>query len=651
MRILAGTASATLLAAGVVSSALAADPVPVPDAITAKGAPDVPAELARSLSRYMNTRAASFEGWVADRREILITTRFADTTQVHKVALPGGARTQLTFLDDRVTGASPRPGRPEFLYAADDGGAENFQFFLDDLKMGAVARVSDGRSRYVSPAWSNAGGLLAWSSNARNGKDMDLYVIDPSDPKILRPLKEVSGSWAVADWSPDDRRVAAVEYVSINESYVHLIDVATGQVETITPRASSGGPTVSYSNVRWSKDGKALYWTTDLDSEFNRLARFDLATRAAAVLTDAIAWDVESFALSDDGRSIVFSANEDGVSTLHVLDVATGREQGPPRIPPGEIDGLKFRKGSREFAFNLTSARSTADVYSYDLDAGTMARWTESETGGLDPSRFAEPELVRYPSFDGRTIPAFVYRPGPRFTGPRPVLIDIHGGPESQSRPGFLGRMNAFIDELGVVLILPNVRGSAGYGKSYLKLDNGTLREDSVKDIGALLDWVAHQPGLDASRVGVIGGSYGGYMTLASLTHYSDRLKAGIDIVGISNFVSFLRNTQGYRRDLRRAEYGDERDAEMKAHLERISPLTNVAKIRTPLLVAQGRNDPRVPAGESEQIVSAVRDGGQPVWYVLAADEGHGFAKKKNQAYLLAVEVLFLRRFLLGERP
>ncbi len=231
------------------------------------------------------------------------------------------------------------------------------------------------------------------------------------------------------------------------------------------------------------------------------------------------------------------------------------------------------------------------------------------------------------------------------------MLIDIHGGPESQARPGFLGWANFLIDELGIAIIRPNVRGSAGYGKAYLELDNGKRREDAVKDIGALLDWIARQPGLDAARVGVAGGSYGGFMSLSSLTHYGDRLRAGIDVVGISNFVSFLQNTQGYRRDLRRAEYGDERDPDMKTILEAVSPLSSADKIRTPLLVAQGKNDPRVPASESARIVAAVLRNGQPVWSILAADEGHGFAKKANQNYLQAVEVLFLRRYLLGEGP
>jgi len=619
----------------------------IPDSIAAEGVPEVPRDLGRKLGRYQNIRVAQFQDWLAGRRELLILTRFADVPQVHKVAMPGGARSQLTFLNERIGGARTRPGREEYVYSGDEGGAENYQLYLFNLKSGEAERFTDGRARQIAPRWSPSGKWLAWSGNARDGKDMDLYVGDPSEPGSARRFKDVAGEWTVADWSPDGRRVAAVESISINESYVHLVDVETGRAESLTPRRD--GPPVAYGDVRWSRDGKSLFWTTDLDSEYRRLARFDLATGGSQVLTAGLAWDVDEFDVADDGRSVILVANEDGVSKLHVLDAEIGRERPAPAPPAGVISHLVFRPGSTEVGFTLSSARSPSDAYSCDLETGRVTRWTESETAGLDPGAFPEPELVHYPSFDGRQIPAFVYRPGPKFPGPRPVLIEIHGGPESQFRPGFLGRANFLLNELGIALVYPNVRGSAGYGKTYLTLDNGLRREDAVKDIGALLDWVGKQPGLDAARVAVAGGSYGGYMALATMTHYGDRLRAGIDVVGISNFVTFLRNTQDYRRDLRRAEYGDERDPPMRDHLTAISPLTSAAKIRNPLLVVQGKNDPRVPITEAEQVVAEVRKGGGPVWYVVGKNEGHGFARKRNQDYDQAVRALFLRQFLLGQ--
>jgi len=323
-------------------------------------------------------------------------------------------------------------------------------------------------------------------------------------------------------------------------------------------------------------------------------------------------------------------------------------------MPVGRLSGLRFSPDGRRLALSMDGAQSPADVFTLELGAGAteateLTRWTRSEVGGLDTSRFVEPELIHYPTFDEvdgkpREIPAFLYDPPGE--GPHPVILSIHGGPEGQYTPGFRSSFQLWIATLGAAVIAPNVRGSSGYGKEYVKLDNGFNREDTVKDIGALLDWIATQPQLDESRVAVIGGSYGGYMVLASLTHYSDRLQAGVEIVGISNFVSFLENTQDYRRDLRRVEYGDERNPKMREFLERISPSNNAERIRAPLFVAQGQNDPRVPVTESEQIVREVRAAGYDVWYMNALNEGHGFGKKENRDLYGQIVALFLEKHL-----
>jgi dipeptidyl aminopeptidase/acylaminoacyl peptidase len=635
-------------------AAAGAQEVPVPESIRAEGLPPVPVSLRAALNRYQNIRSATFQGWDDTRdREMYVTTRFADTPQVHHVASPGASRRQLTFLDERVLDVLPRPKHDQFLFSTDEGGAENFQLWLQDRTGGEPRRITDGKSRNTGACWSPSGELLAWSGNSRNGRDMDLYLTAPADPHFQRRLKEVSGHWTVGDWSPDETKVVAEEYLSINESYLHVIEVSSGRVTMITPRRTdTKAAPVSVSSPRWSKDGRSVFYITDKGSEFRRLARYDLGSGTETVLTAGIPWDIESYDQSDDGLVLAVVANEDGIDVLHRFEVATAREFAAPKVPGGQIQGLEFRKNSHELGFTHSSAAGPADAYSLNLDdwQGVPTRWTESETGGLDTSEFPEPALIRYTSFDGRTIPAFVYRPAAaKVSGRRPVLIDIHGGPESQFRPAFLGRLNYLINELGLVLIMPNVRGSSGYGKSYVRLDDGMLREGAVKDIGALLDWIARQPDLDKDRVGVTGGSYGGFMSLAVQTAYNDRIRAGIDVVGISNFVTFLKNTQGYRRDLRRAEYGDERDPKMREFLERISPLSNIAKIRTPILVAQGQNDPRVPLSEAEQVIAALRSSGVPVWYLVARNEGHGFAKKANQDYLQAAEVLFLRRYLVGE--
>jgi dipeptidyl aminopeptidase/acylaminoacyl peptidase len=619
------------------------------DNLVTDGIPEIPASIAEAVGRYTEFRSAFLSGWHPSRREMLITTRFGDTAQVHEVRMPGGARRQLTFFPDRVGGASwPRRAESYLVFAKDRGGDEFVQIFRLDVGTGAIAMISDGgRSQNYPGPWSHQGDRLAFSSTRRNGADRDVYVMDPRDPDTTKLVLEVKGGgWGPTDWSPDDTKLLVIEYLSVNESHVWSVDVATGTKARVTPEA--GAEKVAYGGARWTADGGGLYVTTDRESEFRRLAHVDLATGRHTYLTSHIPWDVEGFELSPDGGTIAFATNEEGLSVLHLLDTATGKEKAAPKLPVGLVGGFEWHGNGRDLGLVHTSARSPADVYSVDLTSGKVERWTESETAGLNAQAFSEPELVRWKSFDGKTISGFLYKPPARFTGPRPVVVEIHGGPEGQSRPGFQGRDNYLLDELGVAILYPNVRGSTGFGKTFVKLDNGLLREDSVKDIGALLDWIPSRPDLDASRIMVTGGSYGGYMTLAVATHYDAKIRCSLDVVGISNFVTFLQNTEAYRRDLRRVEYGDERDPAMREFLLRIAPANNAHKITRPLFVVQGRNDPRVPWTESEQMVATVKKNGGPVWYLLADDEGHGFAKKRNQDFQFYATVAFMKAHLLN---
>jgi dipeptidyl aminopeptidase/acylaminoacyl peptidase len=617
------------------------------DNLVIEGIPAIPAALAGKAARYNEFRAAIFESWHPQRREMLVGTRFADTNQVHLVKQPRGARTQLTFFPDRVAGAQFQPveGR-YFIFTKDVGGGEWFQLYRYDLVDGAVTLLTDGKSRNGDAVWDHGGHRIAYGSTRRNGKDVDLYTMDPADPKTDRLLATLEGGgWQATGWSPDGKQIALQEYVSINESYLWLVDAATGAKTLLT--AKTGGEPVAYGSARFGPDGKRLYLTSDRGSEFQRLAWMDLATRELHELTPQIPWDVDEFQLSQDGDRIAFVSNEAGVGRLHVVDAKSGRELRVPDLPVGIIGGVAWHPNGRDIAFTLATARSPADVFSIDIASGAVTRWTTSETGGLNTAAFADAQPIRWKSFDQRDISGFLYRPPARFTGKRPVIIDIHGGPEGQARPRFLGRDNYFLNELGIAIIFPNIRGSSGYGKSFLKLDNGFLREDSYKDIDALLDWVKANPELDGDRILITGGSYGGHMTLAIASNYSAKICCSIDVVGMSNLVTFLEHTESYRRDLRRVEYGDERDPKMREFLERIAPMNKARDIGKPLFVIQGRNDPRVPYTEATQMVATVRQGQTPVWFLMANDEGHGFAKRRNRDFQFYATVLFIQEYLL----
>jgi dipeptidyl aminopeptidase/acylaminoacyl peptidase len=614
--------------------------------LVAEGIPKIPASLAESVARYSEFRSAGFASWNPMKREMLIITRFADTAQVHQVKFPGGDRSQLTFFPDRVSGAAYEPTKGEtFLFVKDVGGGEFFQIYLYDVNTGDIKLLTDGKSRNTSPRWSYQGDRIAYGSTKRTGSDVDIWTVSANDPASARMVGQMEGGgWEVGDWSPDGKQLLLLNGVSAAESYVWLLDIASGHNELLTPK---GSDTVAYGNARFSKDGKGVYMTSDADSEFQRLIYLDLASHKTNVLTPSLQWDVGEFDLSKDGRWIAFEANEDGISKLHILDTKSTKEVPAPKIPVGVIGGIEWRDHSRELAFSLSMASQPFDAYSADTASGKVERWTFSETGGLNTSKFSEPQLIHWKSFDDHSISAFMYKPPAKFSGKHPVIIDIHGGPEGQVRPDFLGHDNYYINELGIAMIYPNVRGSTGYGKSFQKLDNGFLREGSYKDINALMDWIQTQSDLDAGKIMITGGSYGGFMTLAVATNYNDRICCSVDVVGPSNLVTFLEHTSGYRKDLRRVEYGDERDPKMHDFLEQIAPANKAKNITKPLFVIAGQNDPRVPASESAQMVEVVRKNGTPVWWLLGKDEGHGFAKKKNRDFQFYSTVVFVKEFLL----
>ena len=647
MRIVQPLALAALLSMSVASTAFAQAAPPErreAGTLAYSGIPEIPEALKTSLQRYRNARSAGFQDWMEDG-SMLISTRFGETAQLHRVAAPGADRTQITFFAEPISNATTIPGSDRFAYQRDVGGAENFQTFVAGVGGGDIALTEPG-TRNGAPVFSSDGRLAVWTRVERGQSDYDILTMTVGDPSTRRVAFEGTGQYSPLDVSPDGTRVLLSQYISILDVRLWVLDLATG---TAT-RVREGGAPVAYSGGEFARDGRSIITTSDEGGEGLRLIEIALADNTVTPLTGASNWDVDNFDVSEDGRVLAWSTNEDGYSKVHVRDFVTRRALPQPDLPAGVLTALAFSPDGSKLAIGLTTPSSSGDVWSWDVAGGGLTRWTRSEVGPLDPATFVTPELVRYPSFDGLQIPAFVYRPtGTR--GPRPVIIDIHGGPEGQSRPGFNPNYQQWIADLGAVVISPNVRGSTGYGKTWLAADNGPLRQASVQDIGALLDWIATQPDLDAGHVVVHGGSYGGFMVLASLAAYSDRLAGAVNHFGIANFVSFLENTEAYRRDLRRAEYGDERDPAMRAVFDEISPIHLTDRMTVPLLVLQGANDPRVPQSESEQIVDAVRAEGRPVWYLLAANEGHGFRKKFNSDGAAEVVNLFFRQVLDVEVP
>jgi dipeptidyl aminopeptidase/acylaminoacyl peptidase len=635
-----------LLAVGALAVGLMGQFLPVPGNLKAEGIPAIPEELATELQRYTEFRTASFSGWHPVRREMLISTRFGNVPQLHRVAAPGAARTQLTFFAEPVSSGDYQPQSGRYIaFTRDVGGSEFYQIFLYDTHTGRSRMVSDGKSRNQSLRWSPSGKQLAFTSTRRTGRDFDIYVMDPEKPESARMVFPASRgrSFSVADWSPDEKALLILSYGSITDAELIYLRLADGVSRQLTP--AKDGEQRAVDAARFTRDGRWILYTSDQGGEFKTLRRQPVAGGAEETLVASPEGDVEAFALSADEKHLAYTLNLAGESRLHLVEFGTRTALPVPAIPKGTISGLEWREGAAELGFTSNNSQG-ANAYSLEV-SGALTQWTFSELGGLLPEELRDPEIVRWKSFDGLEISGLLYLPPAKFQGKRPVIIQIHGGPEGQSRPGFQGSRNYFLSELGVAVLYPNVRGSAGFGKTFVSLDNGRKREDSVKDIGSLLDYIATRPDLDADRVMVSGGSYGGYMVLAAMTHYNARIRAAVDVVGISNWVTFLNNTQGYRQDLRRAEYGDERDPDMREFLERISPLTNAARITKPMLVIQGKNDPRVPVTESLQMVEKIRSHGGTIWYLEAADEGHGFRKKGNRDFQLAAEALFVRENLL----
>jgi dipeptidyl aminopeptidase/acylaminoacyl peptidase len=601
--------------------------------LTFDNIPEPAAGLSEKLDDYLNARQATPLGF-SPKGQLLISTRFGDVDQLHLVERPAGELRQLTFLREPITHAafSPDPGRSAYVYLKDAGGNELTQIYYQHLGEPAAKLLTDGKSMNGGPVWSNSGREVAFFSTARDGVSYDIDIVEPETGSLPRLAITGDGAaWYPLDWSPDDRKLLVLKYLSISEAYLYVVDLSTGQKREVEPSPAKVGIT----GAKFSRDGQGVYLISDHDGEFAQLRYVNLFSGEKTVVSGHLSWDIEELAISRDGHYLAYISNEAGIDKLNVLDLRTHQDLVPPKLPVvGIIDSLSFDWEGKRLAFGLAAAIRPRDAYVLDIASNHLEAWTHGEAGAVDLAKFVTPRLTQFPTFDRtdgsqRQVPIYVYEP--TTPGPHPVLIVLHGGPESQFRPGFDPWLQYVVNELGFAVIAPNVRGSSGYGKSYLALDNGMLREDAVKDVGALLVWLSLQKAYDAKHVVVSGGFYGGYLTLATLVNFGERVRGGVDLAGITDFVGFLANTAPYRQNQRRAEYGDERDPDMRAFLRRISPLTNAERISRPLLIVHGKNDPRVPLSEAEQMVYRLRSKGGDVWYLQASDEGHGFQKKPNR--------------------
>ncbi|MBQ7503547.1 S9 family peptidase [bacterium] len=630
--------------------------------LTMENVPEsVPADISDKLDQYSNVRSAMLGGFDPSGKGMLIYTRLSDTTQVHRVKSPGAYREQLTFFNEPVHEiiVNPNAAKNSMIILKDIGGNESYQLYKYDFASGSSKLLTNGKARYGSVVWSPDGAQIAYQSTERNGADWDIWIMDPEHPESARMVYSPGGYWCVMDWSPDGSKLLVYKYVSITDSYMEILDIKTGKTLPVGLTAEERKKIErSYfalgEQAKFSPDGRGVFFTTDRYGEFQSLCYQDIATGKISALAPDVKGGVVSIQISPDGKTLAFVTNEEGLGKVYVCDIGSGscNVRQIKSVDQYVVYEMKFYDND-SLALSLGSGNLPCDTYTVSIRDGAFKQWTFSEVGGLNIDKFSAPKLIHYPTFDKvggkqREIPAFCYMPKDIGNKPCPVLIYIHGGPESQYTPYFSSLIQYLATEQKIAVIAPNVRGSYGYGKTYVQLDNGYLRENSVKDIGALIDWINAQPEFNG-RIAVMGGSYGGYMTLASMTHYSDKLSCGVDNVGISNFVTFLENTNENRKDLRRVEYGDERDPEMRAFMEKIAPANNAAKISKPLYVVQGKNDPRVPVTEAEQMVREIRRAGGTVWYLCADNEGHGFAKKTNRDFYWQTAVMFLQKYLKGE--
>jgi dipeptidyl aminopeptidase/acylaminoacyl peptidase len=620
--------SPLLAASLLIACAAVAAPPTTRGSLIYDGIPGRPLDSAETLDAYLSARQATPLGFTP-KAQLLIVTRFGETDQLHLVDHPLGERRQITFIGEPITqGAfSPDPNRNAFFYQRDTGGDGNTQIYYQHIGDPAARRLTDGKSMNGGAVWSNSGREIAFFTTARDGLSYDIDIVDPESGAL--PHLAVTGdaaAWYALDWSADDRKLLVQRHVSSQEDYLYIVDLGNGQKREVDSSPSK----VAIYGAKFSRDGTGVYILSDRDGDNAKVRYINIFTGDKIDISGRSPWDVERFALSNDGHYLAYVANEGGLGKLNLVDLRTHQDLTPPRVPfTGVIDSLSFDRDGKRLAFGLSAANQPRDAYVLDIEANRLDAWTSSEAGPLDRNKFIVPHLSQFPTFDrtdgkSRQIPVYIYEPAS--PGPHPVLLVLHDAPDSEFRPAFDPWIQYVVKELGYAVVAPNIRGSSGYGKSFSSLDKGMLREDAVKDVGALLVWLGLDTRFDAKHVVVSGG----YLALATLVNYGDRLRGAVDFAGITDFIGLMSTSAPYLQGEARAEFGDERDTDMRAYLRRISPLTGADRISRPLLEVHGKNDPRVPMSQSDELANRLRSRGATVWYLKAVDEGHAFGKRQN---------------------
>jgi dipeptidyl aminopeptidase/acylaminoacyl peptidase len=601
------------------------------------------------IDRYLNVRSASGPALSPDGTRIAFLTNITGFNQIWTVGAQGGWPEQVTFYPDRVQWVSwspwPAPAGT-LLFGKDTGGDERTQLYMASPDGSRITPLTaNPKVIHRFGALSHDGKRIAYSSNERAEAQFDVYVMDLETRKATRVLTH-DGDNAASAWSPDDRSLVIGRSNASLDDDLFLLDLGSSSLKRLTPHEGAA----VYDDVSWPP-GDLIYLASDQGRDFLNVAAIDVRDPSPkATFVEDRAGDVQSVLFSLDGRRALIAYNEEGTTRLSLREGGLkGREMAAPQVPAGLSGGFEFSRDGRWLALRAESSTEPGDIWIHDTKTGAASRATASALAGIPRGSFVEPELVRFRSFDGLEVPAFLYLPATAGGGhPAPCIVVVHGGPESQARPGF-SAVNQFFINRGYAVLAPNIRGSTGYGKKYHRLDDVRLREGAIEDVAAAARYLKGSGRVDPSRIAVMGGSYGGYMTLAAVTFHPDLWAAGVDIVGISNFRSFLKNTGAWRVKLRMSEYGDpEKDGEF---LDKISPFNFVEKIRAPLMVIQGANDPRVPRTEADQMVESLRRRGSPVEYLLFDDEGHGIVKLPNRIKAYTAVADFLDKHLALSSP